>query len=171
VDSEATGWDIALLPLAAERKPRNIVQAPDHQFGPAISPDGRWLAYVSVESGRPEVFVTSFPSRQGTWRISTDGGGEAVWARNSRELFYREGDKMMAVGIENNSSFTAMKPRKLFLRAKPGRKVPGLSGYDISPDGKRFLMTAESGAAQPSMQLHLVVNWSEELKTRSAGPR
>jgi hypothetical protein len=117
------------------------------------------------------IYVTSFPSGQGKWRVSTDGGGEAVWASNGRELFYREGDNMMAVGIENNSSFTAMKPRKLFLRAKPGRKVSGLQGYDISPDGNRFLMTAESGAAQPSMQLHLVVNWSEELTTRSAGQR
>jgi eukaryotic-like serine/threonine-protein kinase len=105
-----------------------------------------------------------YPGSGGKWQISTEGGTEPVWNRNGRELFYRNGDKMMAVDIATQPSFTAGKPRVIF----EGRYVPppGTSpNYDVSPDGQRFLMIKrnEAGEAAPA-QINVVLNWFEELK-------
>jgi hypothetical protein len=157
------GYAIWVLPLEGERKPRLFLHDSRGQLGGRISPDGRWLAYISGG-----VYVSSFPSGNGKWQIS-GVGGELIWARNGRELFYRVGDKMMAVGIERNSSLTMMKPRLLFTRSRPGLPKPGVPSYDVSPDGQRFLMVKESQVASTPAQLNVVLNWVEELKTHRGG--
>ena len=108
-----------------------------------------------------------YPGSGGKWQISTEGGTEPVWNRNGRELFYRNGDKMMAVDIATQPSFTAGKPHMLF----EGHYVPPpgtAPNYDVSPDGQRFLMIkpSEAGDAAPS-QINVVLNWFEELKRRA----
>jgi eukaryotic-like serine/threonine-protein kinase len=125
--------------------------------------------HLLVSSRRFEVFVTSFPSGNGKWPISTEGGGQPMWGRDGRELFYRDGDKIMTVGIEAKSSFTSMKPKLLFARSQSGRNQPGLTGYDVAPDGKRFLMLKDSEAEGAPVQLNVVVNWSEELSRQAGG--
>ena len=133
---------------------------------PQFSPDGHWLAYVSNESGRTEVYVQPYPGPGGKWLISTDGGTEPQWNRNGRELFYRVGDKMMAVDIGTQPSFAVGKPRQLF----EGHYLPnslgyGDANYDVSPDGQRFLMlkSVEQQQTGPT-QINVVLNWTEELK-------
>ncbi|HEV2247463.1 MAG TPA: protein kinase [Terriglobia bacterium] len=131
-----------------------------------FSPDGRWLAYISDESGRLEVYVQPYPGPGGKWQISTEGGTEPVWNPNGRELFYRTGDKMMAVDISTQTGFAASTPRMLFEGRYEQPPVP-LHNYDVSPDGQHFLMLkpVEQEQAAPT-QINVVLNWFEELKRR-----
>jgi serine/threonine protein kinase/Tol biopolymer transport system component len=159
----ANGFEISLLRLS-DRKPQAFIRLPANGGAPQFSPDGHWLAYVSEESGRYEIYVQPYPGSGGKWRISTDGGSEPVWNRNGRELFYRSEDKVMAVEITTQPSFSAGKPKELF----EGRYLR-LGGtfpfYDVSPDGLRFLMLkpVQPEAAAPT-QINVVLNWTEELK-------
>ena len=100
VGSSPTNRDIWILPLEGERKPQSILQTQFNELGPVFSPDGRWLAYISDESVRNEIYIRPFPKvEEGKWQISTAGGVESRWARNGRELFYRNeiGYEMIAV--------------------------------------------------------------------------
>jgi eukaryotic-like serine/threonine-protein kinase len=132
-----------------------------------FSPDGHWVAYISDESGRYEVYVQPYPGPGGKFQISTDGGTEPVWNPKGRELFYRTGDKMMAVDIRTQPSFSAGKPKMLF----QGPYVPTRASfpyYDVSPDGEHFLMIKlnESASSSPLTQIVLVQSWFEELKQK-----
>jgi eukaryotic-like serine/threonine-protein kinase len=132
------------------------------KFNPSFSPDGKWVAYRSDETGRSEIYVTPYPGPGGRFQISTDGGQFPRWAGDGRELFYRNqaDDKMMAVEIQTEPTFRAGKPTVLFERRYG-------NGYDVSPDGKRFLMVKPAGGEQaPTDQLNVVLNWFEELKAR-----
>jgi serine/threonine-protein kinase len=159
--------EILVLSLS-DRKAQPFLQVPRGTFqdAPQFSPDGRWLAYISDESGRREIYVQPYPGPGGKWQVSTDGGTEPQWNRNGRELFYRNGDKMMAVDISTQTGFAAGKPRQLF----GGRYLMNAAGYarpnyDVSPDGQRFLMVkpVEQEQAAPT-QINVVLNWTEELK-------
>jgi eukaryotic-like serine/threonine-protein kinase len=160
----ATSWDIWVLRLS-DRKAQPFLRTASYETVPQFSPDGRWLAYVSDESGRFEIYVQPYPGPGGKWQISTDGGTEPVWNPNGRELFYRNGPKMMAVDITTQPSFSAGKSRMLF-------EGPYLSltatipSYDAAPDGQRFLMLKASEQEQSSNQINVVQNWFEELKRR-----
>jgi serine/threonine-protein kinase len=160
-----TGYDIWMLRLG-DRKAQPFLRIPFNEAAPEFSPDGRWLAYISDESGRFEIYVQPYPGPGGKWQISTEGGTEPAWNHNGRELFYRSGDKMMAVDIATQPGFAAGRPRVLF----EGRYNPAQGttpNYDVSPDGQRFLMIkpSEAGEVAPT-QINVVLNWFEELKRR-----
>jgi serine/threonine-protein kinase len=160
-----TGYDIWVLRLS-DRKAQPFLQTPFNESVPRFSPDGRWLAYISNESGRWEIYVQSYPGPGGKWQISTEGGTEPAWNPNGRELFYRSGEKMMSVDIATQPSFSAGKPRVLFEgRYSP---APGTTpNYDVSPDGQRFLMIRPTEQAEAAAtQINVVLNWFEELKRR-----
>jgi Tol biopolymer transport system component len=162
--SPATGMDIWTL-RSNDQRAQPFLQTRFNEGAPRFSPDGRWLAYVSDESGRWEIYVQPYPGPGGKWQISTDGGREPVWNRNGRELFYRNGDKMMAVDVTADPTFSASKPRMLF----EGNYQPAaqaLPAYDVSPDGQRFLMTKPVKQAQVATQINVVLNWFEELKQK-----
>jgi Tol biopolymer transport system component len=149
-----------------DHKEEQFLATPFDEGAPQFSPDGRWLAYVSNESGRYEIYVQPYPGPGGKWQISTEGGTEPVWNPNGRELFYRSGDKMMAVDVATQPSFTVGKAHVLF----EGPYQPSWTSaqnYDVSPDGQRFLMLkpVESTEAAPT-QINVVLNWFEELKRR-----
>jgi serine/threonine-protein kinase len=159
--SPTTGWDIWVLRLG-DRKAQPFLRTPFTEGAPRFSPDGRWLAYVSNESGRYEIYIQPYPGPGGKRLISTDGGTEPMWNHNGRELFYRSGDKMMSVEIATQPSFAASKPRMLF----EGPYVPTaatIPNYDVSPDGQRFLMLKP---IEQATQINVVLNWFEELKRR-----
>ena len=149
---------------------RKVVPFPTTTFkeGAAeFSPDGRWLAYVSNESGSYEVYVQPYPGPGGKWQISTEGGTEPLWNPNGRELFYRSGDKLMAADIITHPRFSAGKPRVLFtgqFQRSPS-PVP-TANYDVSSDGKRFLMLKPGGRDQAPTQINVALNWFEELKEK-----
>jgi len=152
-----------VLNLKGERKPQPFLQTPANESGGMFSPDGRWLAYESDESARWEVYVQPFPGPGGKVQISTEGGVEPVWARNGRELFYRNGDKMMVAAVETKPTFAAAKPKLLFERHYEASTPPVLANYDVSLDGQRFLMIKAGEQESSETQLHVVLNWSDEL--------
>ena len=156
--------NIWILPLK-DRKPQRFVQSPSYETAPRFSPDGHWIAYDSRESGRDEIYVRPYPVPGGKWQVSTEGGTEPVWNPKGRELFYRVGNKMMAVDIIMQPTFSAGKPRMLF----EGPYVPtprSFPDYDVSPDGVRFLMLKPSAELQGPSQINVVLNWFEELKQK-----
>ena len=146
--------DIYVLPLTGDRKPTPFVTTEFVEAFPAFSPDGRWIAYQSDETGRPEIYVRAFPGPGGKSQVSTEGGSRPRWSANGRELFFRAGPRMIAAAVTPGPSFTAATPRVLF----EGQYPPP---YDIAPDG-RFLMVRDEQPAERS-QLRFVLNWVEEL--------
>ena len=157
--SPTTRSDIWLLPVEGDRKPQPFLQTPFSEYGPMFSPDGRWIAYVSDESGQREVYVRPYPGPGGKVQVSTEGGNQPRWAPNSRELFYRRGNKMMAVALTTKPSFTAGTPKELF-------EIAGGVGYDVAPDGRRFLFIKEGEDQPAANQLNVVLNWFDELRRR-----
>jgi len=131
---------------------------------PAVSPDGRWLAYVSDESGREEVYVRPFPDVDvgGRWQVSTGGGTQPLWARGGQELFYRNGEAVIAVPVQTDPTFTAGNSEVLFeggyLQANGG------PNYDVSLDSERFLMIKPLDNASGAPRIIVVQNWLEELE-------
>ncbi len=155
-----SGWDLWTMSFA-DRKPAAFLATPALEVAPSISPDGRWIAYVSDESGTQEVYVQPFPASGGKWQISTAGGSQPVWSRDGKELFYVGPDnKLIAVAVKTSPGFEAATPQVLFemrLKAVLGRR------YDVSADGKRVLVNATLGEVK-STPITLVQNWAAELK-------
>jgi serine/threonine protein kinase/Tol biopolymer transport system component len=159
-----TGIDIWTLALK-DRKVRPFLKTPANESDPRFSPDGHWIAYVSDESGRMEVYVQPYPGPGGKWQISAEGGTEPVWNPTGRELFYRSGNRMMAEPVTLQPEFSAGKPVTMF----EGPWLPSASNipnYDVSRDGQRFLMLKAADEDQGARQIVVVQNWLEELKKR-----
>jgi Tol biopolymer transport system component len=137
--------------------PQPLLQNPQNDQNAKLSTDGHWLAYQSDASGRSEIYVRAFTGSPKTWRVSLDGGTWPVWSRDGREIFFRQGDWIMAADVTSSSEFRTAKPRQLF-------GDPALVyGFDVAPDG-RFLMIQQQ--PDSSAELVLVQNWFEELKAR-----
>ncbi len=159
-----TGYDIWVLRLS-DRKAEPFLRTPFNESVPEFSPDGHWLAYISDESGRFEVYMQPYPGPGSKYQVSTDGGTEPVWNPNGKELFYRSGEKMMAVEITAKPTFSVGKPKMLF----QGPYLPTpitFPYYDVSPDGQRFLMIKPTEQTSSLTQIIVVQNWFEELKRR-----
>jgi Tol biopolymer transport system component len=171
--SPETGWDVWVMPMDGKRQARPFAQTRFNEGSPRFSPDGRWLAYVSDETGRAEVYAQPFPGPGRRVRISADGGAVPIWSRDGRELFYQRGgpastsigtgpaagtDVMAVRVIADAGDLSPQRPELLF------RKI-AKSAYDIAPDG-RFLMAEPVEATAASAPIAVVLNWLEELKQR-----
>ena len=145
-------------------KPHAFRQTKFSEGAPVFSPDGHWLAYVSNESGRPEIYVQAFPSPGQRWQISRDGGSEPVWPRGAHELFYRRGKAMMAVDVKTNPTFSAGLPRQLFTKNYiDDIDLDMWPTYDVTSDGQRFVRVKTIPDATGPTQINVVLNWFEEL--------
>jgi eukaryotic-like serine/threonine-protein kinase len=152
------------MPLAGDRKPFPVLEDTQFsQFPGQLSPDGRWIAYGSNESGQTEVYVTSFPGATGKWRVSTAGGSWPRWRRDGKEIFFLSTDnaKLMAADVDSRGSqFSVGAEHVLFAaRWRPG----GRYSYDVAPDGQRILGATLIEPPTPAPAT-LVVNWLSELK-------
>ena len=155
VSDPATNTDIWLLSLHQPYEMRPFKQTVAVERQGSLSPDGRWIAYASNESGRSEVYVEPVPGPGGHRQISVEGGDQPRWVRNGREIIYRNGTKMMSVPVQVQPTFQPGKAVELFDRKfDPGGAV---SGYDVSRDGQTFIMT-RSEHDNPT-QIRLVMNW------------
>ncbi|HEX8294012.1 MAG TPA: protein kinase [Pyrinomonadaceae bacterium] len=155
--------DLWVLPLFGERRPEPFLRTDFQEVSGRFSPDGRFVAYVSNESGRFEVYVQSFPASGGKWQVSNGGGAAPRWRRDGRELFYLSADrKLMAVEVGGSAdTFEAGVPAALF-----ETRVASITGaplYDVSADGRRFLVNVpvEENAPAP---VTVVLNWTADLK-------
>jgi serine/threonine-protein kinase len=159
-----TAWDIWVL-RRSDGKAVPFLQTPSNEGSPQFSPDGRWIAYVSDESGPWEVYLRPYPGPGGKWQISTGGGTEPMWNPKGKELFYRNGDKMIAIDITTDTSLSVGKPHTLFERNYQRGGSP-IANYDVSPDGQRFLMVKPHEDATLFTQIVVVQNWFTELRQR-----
>ena len=159
--------NLMALPIEGEREPRLVVETQqpypgggDNGAGAELSPDGRWLAYVSGVTGSPEIWVRPYPGPGVPIRISPSGGREPVWDPGGQELFYLGGNKMMAVKVATEPGFTSEPPQVLF----EGNYLQGnRPSYDVGVDG-RFLMIKAAGQEEGPGQINVVLNWFEELE-------
>jgi dipeptidyl aminopeptidase/acylaminoacyl peptidase len=144
--------------------PTPFLMTPYDERSPRFSPDGKWIAYVSDESGRNDVYVQPFPGPGPKSLISTGGGTDPVWSSDGRELFYRKDDDVMRVAVVVSSNFSAGQPERLFaIRSAAAENGPN---YDISRDGKWFVVPGGDDK-QGAAELHLVLNWFREVKART----
>jgi len=150
-----TRRDIWILPLDADGTPRPYLRTPFDERAGAVSPDGRWLAYTSDESGLDEVYVRAFPTPGAAVRISQRGGQEPRWSRSGRELFYRSDAGMVAATVVAASPITVSK-RDVLFDDKPYVKISGGVGYDVHPNGRRFVMIRRGSQ---SNEIIMVLNW------------
>ena len=164
-DAGSLDRDVGMLRLDDGSEPVLILDSDFAEHSGQLSPDDRWLAYVSDESGEEEVYLRRFPDLRGRRQVSVAGGNEPKWSTDGRELFYRNGASMMSVSISaRGEELEAGRPKFLFEGPYAAGNYGGNPGpnYDVAPDG-RFLMILPDSARNPAT-LHLVLNWAEELK-------
>jgi hypothetical protein len=154
--------DGAIVPL--------IATAEYAEQDPALSPDGRWLAYTSDRTGRNEVYVSPFPNVDSNGvRVSTEGGSSPLWAHGGRELFFVTADRrLVAAEVESASGFRVLERETLFALGSEYFVIEGADFYDIAPDDQRFLLArlASDEAGSADDRFVLVTNWFEELRER-----
>ena len=154
--------DTGLLSMEGERVSEMLFETEFIEAGPAISPDGGWLAYHSNETGQNEVYVQRYPELGSRQTVSTDGGQQPLWSLDGQELFYRGPRGMMVVSVEAGATFSAGDPDVLFEQQyylDRSRRT-----YDLAPDGRFLMVKAGDDAEGPAAQIILVQNWFEELK-------
>jgi dipeptidyl aminopeptidase/acylaminoacyl peptidase len=155
--------ELWVLPMTGERKPVVAVKGitGNGVQQAAFSPDGRYIAYTSSESGRPEVYVQTFPAGGGKWQVSNNTGTEPRWRADGKELYYTTGGTITAVEVKaGGSRFEAGSPRTLFAAQL---NIGGRNRYIVTPDGKRFLAIVR-GEEAPAPPMNVVVNWFSAAK-------
>jgi serine/threonine-protein kinase len=154
--------DIWIVDPNGDEKPKSLFRTEYSKYNPTFSPDGRWLAYVSEESGQPKIYLREYPDAGKQWPVPTVGATNPVWSRNGQELYYISGNSMMAVKVTSERDFPIGAPVPLFESSDLIVSGGSLArNYDVSEDGQ-FLMVKRSDDAKD--QLICVHNWFEELK-------
>ena len=163
--------DVSVLsPVGEETEPRPFLGTPLIERWPAFSPDGRWIAYSSNETGQDEVFVRPYPGPGPAVRVSPAGGQSPAWSRDGRELYYREGNRMMVVPVSLDGAFAHESASELFESGAYGVAAP-TRAYDTAPDGRFLMTTRTEQQPRPVSKLHVVFNWFEELQERVPAQR
>jgi serine/threonine protein kinase/Tol biopolymer transport system component len=163
-DPETAG-DIWVVAVGSNEDPTVFVQTPFNEYGAAFSIDGEWLAYVSDESGRDEVYVQRYPGGEGKQQVSQNGGTHPAWAPDGRRLFYRMGPDLMSANFTSTPNFAAGNPSRLVSLPFNDATVASVSNYDVSPDGSGFVVLRTEDQRPPT-QIHVIVNWIHSLDQR-----
>jgi serine/threonine-protein kinase len=174
----ATGQDIFYVELSADGavgEPIAFLSEPGNQVVPKLSPDRRFLAYVSNESGRTEIYVRPFPDGAGKWQASVEGGSRPRWRSDAKELFFVNAATLMAVSVSTDAGFTLGQPQRLFDSPDLIRGGGNVPFHDVSADGQRFVTIASLEGLQPGAseqsepeppKIRVVQNWAEEFRDR-----
>jgi serine/threonine protein kinase/Tol biopolymer transport system component len=164
IDPGAKGYALWLLPMEGDHKPVSYLQTTFDEADAQFTPDGKWMAYASNESGQPQVYVQAIPASGAKWQISPAGGVQPRWRRDGKELFYISADqKLMAVPVKSGAEFEAGAPQSLFGLDPIFPSLAGVFAYQPTADGMRFLvMEKVGGTAAP--YINVVLNWTAGLK-------
>jgi len=162
--SPVTGWDLWVLDVETGRT-TPVLQTPAQERHPMISPDGRWLAYASDETGRSEVYLQEFPEAGDKRMVSAAGGGEPLWSRDGRQLFYRGEGRILSVTVSSAASPDTGGPMAVLDDPFEGRRGGGAPNYEIDESGTRFLVSRDAAAQPPvDASFDVVLNWFQELR-------
>jgi len=165
-ESTESGSDIWLQPLDPPGKPKPFLQSSFNEAQAVFSPDGKWVAYQSDETGRFEIYVRPVEGQSGATPISARGGHAPLWSRDGRRLYYREDNRMMAVDITMGSRAGFSRPRELF------RFDEGQSGasriYDLAPDGTHFIDVAPGPDDHSLNEIRVILDWGDEVRAKLA---
>jgi serine/threonine-protein kinase len=151
-----TGMDLWVLSRTGPQITTPFLQTPFSEVGPSFSPDGRWIVYVSDESGQYEVYVRPYPARDGKWQVSSGGGDEPKWSHDGKEIFFRHGGRWMVAAVHEQPEFSVGTPRVLF--EGPYANIGGVS-YVVTPDGQRFIVLEPAEREAAVTHLNVVLNW------------
>jgi Tol biopolymer transport system component len=155
--------EIGRLSIVPREATQKVLASTFHNYDPSLSPDGRWMAYMSDESGRFEIYVRPYPGHGGRWQVSLDGGTEPVWSPTGTEIFYRNGDRMMTAAVRTVGAFE-VGARALLFEGAYHTLGTQVTNYDISRDGRTFVMLQPvQGTAQT---VFVTLNWFEQLRRR-----
>jgi len=153
--------DIFLLSISGKFQPKPLLVTPAYEGGPQLSPDRRWMLYQSSVSGQPEIYVRRYPAMDRQWQVSEGGGVQARWSSTGREIYYRGGQRMMAVAVDSSRAEpTFGKPAALFADEYDFGQTISIANYDVTRDG-RFIMLRRGSHGS---SLRVVIHWAEELK-------
>jgi len=156
--------DILRLPLSGGGEARPLIATPAAEYGGIVSPDGHWIAYTGEYEGTRQVFVQPYPGLAGRWQISRNGGAYPRWSGQDTELFYFWNDQIYSVPIQLKPTFSSGEPR-LVVRVERPAPFDTNYVYDVTPDGKRFLVLEREMGAQQTPRLDLIVNFPARLET------
>jgi hypothetical protein len=154
--NDTTGPDLWILPMRGDRTPWPLVNTPFIEWEAAVSPDSKWMAYSSTESGRSEVYVMRFPEGGERRPISTAGGYLPRWRADGKELYYRDKQRIMAVAVTAGATFAVSTPRVLFEASAMPAETDGPQSYTVAPDGRFLLNTVVERTSPP---LTVVSDW------------
>ncbi len=161
-----TGWDVVETAVDGAGGERALLESRFNEFQPSLSPDGRWLAYVSNETGRNEVYVRRYPDLLDKWQISNQGGIEPAWSPRGDELFYRTDRVVMRVVIDPED-LSPGKPEELFEGDYEGDLSYGRT-YDVAPDNQGFLFLEQPSIQETEFELRIVLDWVKDLESHFA---
>ncbi|OLE66986.1 MAG: hypothetical protein AUG09_04790 [Acidobacteria bacterium 13_1_20CM_2_68_7] len=167
VADPGTRGDIWMLTRGRDSRPRPLIRTAADEWGAVFSPDGRFIAYTSDESGRNEVYLRPYPGPGERRQLSTAGGYGPVWNRSRSEVFFRSGDTMMTASVSTRPALSVGAPSPLFDLKFKGPSA-GSPNYDATPDGRRFVLIGGGGRLSSPAQIHVVLGWLEEMKRRVA---
>ena len=166
VETDVDIWYLERKEDGSGWEPHAFLQTPFNELGAKFSPDGRYVAYVSNESGQNEVYVLPFPEGEGKSTVSSNGGRQPRWSRDGKELLYVEGNTFVAVSVSTSPSFAVGSATPLF--EHHGLRPAVSAQYDVSADGQRFLVAEFVGLGRETSEssIHVVENWYEEFRDR-----
>ncbi|HTY36027.1 MAG TPA: protein kinase [Bacteroidota bacterium] len=153
--------DIWCMTYDHDMTSRPLIQSPSFESASCFSPNGRWISYLSNESGRSELYVVPFSRQEGKWQVSTNGAAWGMWSHDGKEIFYHDGKSMMKVDVKSETAFDFSSPKKVCDLPSSTFNV-----YDISPDGKRFVVGLTQQSKVSVSQVDVVVGWFDELKRK-----
>jgi len=171
ITDPARSGDILALPMEGERKPKPVLATPFDEYNGEISPDGRWMTYVSNESGSEEVYVQAYPGPGGKWQISTGGGADPHWSSDGHALFFRWSRGMARVEVNSSPTFSASVPKTLFPMNLGGFRPMTSRLFSVSRDGKRILGIQGNERDAGYDRLRFVQGWGDELQRLAASAR
>ncbi len=168
INRGSAGWDIDYVSTEGKSGPTPLIESKDRKFDARVSPDGRYFAYVSEETGHREVYLKRFPTGEGKWQVSVSGGMWPKWSGAGDRLFYVRGDDIMEVEVSLGAAPVLGKPEKVFTRAP--LPVPGILGwdhdYDVTPDGERFVILKSAGGPGRQAGALVIQNWAAEFAAK-----